>query len=242
MKKINVFLSLAIIVIAMSFASCGKDGRNIKGTGPIVEREFNFPSISGTALSIDANVIVTRGDSQTVRIRGQQNIIDNIEKHVSNDGVWHIGYYSSVRNHAGITIYITCEHFDYATISGSGNTETTNYFSDSTNVYTKISGSGNIVLFNDADIIESDISGSGNIILSGTANSQYINISVSGNISSFGMKVNEAYVKISGSGSSQVYVEHYLEAIISGSGSIYYKGYPELNVNISGSGAVINSN
>ena len=78
MKKINVIFPFAMILLALTFISCSKSTRSIKGTGPIVERDFNFPPISGTALSIDANVIVTQGDSQTVIIRGQQNIIDNI--------------------------------------------------------------------------------------------------------------------------------------------------------------------
>ncbi len=242
MKKIKIYLPIALIALALIFSSCTKDGRNIKGTGPIVEREFNLPPISGTALAIDANVIVTRSDSQTVRIRGQQNIIDNIEKVVSSDGIWGIGYYNSVRNHAGITIYITTPHYDYATISGSGNTETTNYFSDSTNVYLRISGSGNIIMKNDAKIVECEISGSGNISLYGSAISQYINISGSGNVSAFGMEVYESFIKISGSGSSQVNVENYLDVNISGSGSVFYKGNPDLKLNISGSGGVINSN
>lgn len=242
MKKISIYLPIALIALALIVSSCGKNNRNIKGTGPVVEESFNFPPISGTALSIDGNVIVTPGDSQTVRIQGQQNIIDNIEKNVSNDGVWRIGYYTSVRNHAGITIYITTPHYDYATISGSGNTETMGYFSDTTNVYTNISGSGNIIMYNHANIIESEISGSGNMLLYGTANTQYINISGSGNVSSFGLETYESYVKISGSGNSQVNVEHYLDVNISGSGSVYYLGNPEMSVNISGSGAVINSN
>lgn len=242
MKKINIYLPIAFIALALIFSSCGKNGRNIKGTGPIVDREYNMAPISGTALSIDGDVIVTRGDSQSVVIRGQQNIIDNIEKSVSSDGIWRIGYYNSVRNHAGITIFITTPHYDYATISGSGNTETTNYFSDTTNVYTNISGSGNIIMKNHANILESEISGSGNMTLYGTANTQYINISGSGNVSGFEMAVYESFVKISGSGNSRVNVEHYLDVNISGSGSVYYKGNPEIVVNISGSGAVVNSN
>jgi len=242
MKTINIYLPIAIIAIALTVVSCDKDNRNIKGSGPIVENTFNLPPISGTALGIDGNVVVTKGDSQTVIIRGQQNIIDNIEKYVADDGIWRISYNNSVGNHAGITIYITTPHYDYATISGSGNTETTNYFSDTTNVYLRISGSGNIIMLSDADVIECEISGSGNMSLYGSAYSQYINISGSGNISAFGMDVYESYIKISGSGNSQVNVEHYLDVNISGSGSVYYKGDTQMNVNISGSGAVINSN
>ncbi len=242
MKKINIYFPIALIAFALILSSCGKNGRTIKGSGPVVEREFNLPPISGTASSIDANIFITPGDSQTVVIKGQQNIIDNIEKQVSSDGIWGVSYYNSVKNHAGITIYITTPHYDYASISGSGNTETTGSFSDSTNVYVKISGSGNIIMRNDANILECEISGSGNISLYGSAVSQYINISGSGNISSFGLEAYESFIKISGSGSSQVNVEHYLDVNISGSGSVYYLGSPELNVKISGSGGVVNAN
>jgi hypothetical protein len=40
----------------------------------------------------------------------------------------------------------------------------------------------------------------------------------------------------------QVTVEKLLTAFISGSGSIYYQGNPSVSANITGSGAVINSN
>lgn len=56
------------------------------------------------------------------------------------------------------------------------------------------------------------------------------------------MEVYDSYINISGSGSSRVNVEHFLDVKISGSGSVYYKGNPGVDVDISGSGSVINSN
>ena len=79
-----------MILLGITLNSCYIDNRNIKGQGPVVEQTFDLPDITGVALSIDANVIVTRGDTQTVTIEAQQNIINNIKKYISSNGTWRI--------------------------------------------------------------------------------------------------------------------------------------------------------
>jgi len=131
---------------------------------------------------------------------------------------------------------------DYITISGSGSVESTNYFADTTNVSLNISGSGNIYLKSIADILESTISGSGEIYLEGEASDHRINISGSGSVRAFNLATLETFVRISGSGNTEVLVSDYLDVIISGSGNVYYRGNPQIDINISGSGGVFNSN
>jgi hypothetical protein len=241
MKNQPIIL-ISIVLIVLTFGACTKYTSRIKGQGPIVQQTVDMPSISAVSLSIDANVVLTRGDSQSVKIEGQQNIINNIEKYVSDEGLWRIGYYNSVKNHAGVKIYITSPGIDFATISGSGNIKTTNHFPDNTHVYLQISGSGNIHFSTDADIVESGISGSGQIFLDGTTYEHSINISGSGNVKAFGLTTENTIARVSGSGNSEVFVQDYLNATISGSGSIFYKGNPEIEANISGSGTIINRN
>jgi len=242
MKNIKLIIPAAIIAFSLFITSCSKNGSPIKGSGPVVTESFDLPDVSAISLSIDANVVITYGETQEITIEGQQNIIDNIEKYVNNDGYWRIEYYRSVRNHAGVTVYITTPEMDYITISGSGSVETTNHFPDMPDVYLRISGSGHISMDVETDLIESEISGSGSIHLSGSATEQSIDISGSGNVHGFNLITQKTYVKISGSGSSEVYAEDLLDVKISGSGNVYYKGNPQIDVNISGSGAVINSN
>jgi hypothetical protein len=93
-----------------------------------------------------------------------------------------------------------------------------------------------------AHIIESTISGSGRIHLGGSAFEHRINISGSGDVRAFDLATTNTYVKISGSGNSEVWTTNYLDVIISGSGSVYYRGNPQINANISGSGGVFNAN
>ncbi len=242
MKKAKIIITLMIVSIGLLFSSCIKDLKHIKGQGPVVSQNFDLPSVSGVALSIDANVVVSYGDSQSVRIEGQQNIIDDIEKYVTADGLWQIGYYQPVKNHAGITIYIVTTRFDYAVISGSGGITTTSFFPDTLDVYLRISGSGNISMNTLAQNIQSEISGSGLIYLSGSAHEHHIQISGSGTVRAFDLSTFNTYVTISGSGNSEVWASNMLNVEISGSGNVYYRGYPQIITKISGSGRVFNAN
>ncbi len=240
MKRTQLLLPVWLILIGIASTSCYVDGRRIKGQGPIVQQTFDLPDISAVALSVDAQVTVIKGDTQSVIIEGQQNIINNVEKYISADGMWRIGYYDPVKSHAGLWIKITTPHFDYATVSGSGRIETAGTFTDSTDVHAKISGSGSIMMDVVAQKVFSEISGSGHIALQGSANEHHINISGSGKISGFGMLTQSTWVKVSGSGNSEVWVEDYLDVTISGSGNVYYKGDPQVSTHISGSGNIIN--
>lgn len=242
MKKTQIIL-IAAVLATIGFSSCTKYTNRIKGTGPAVEQTYDLPPISSVALNIDANVILTHGDSQEVRIVGQQNILNNIERFVNTDGLWNIGYFNSVTSHSGVTIHITTINLNYASISGSGNIESSTIFPDTTTmVFLKISGSGSINIGINTHILQSDISGSGKIIVSGFAHEHTVNVSGSGDIRAFGLNTFNTYLKISGSGNSEVMVENLLDVNISGSGNVYYMGYPAINLNISGSGGVFSRN
>lgn len=207
-----------------------------------MEQSFVLPSVSALSLSIDADVIITHGDSQTVSIEGQQNIISNIEKYVTGQGMWNIGYVHPVTKHSGVRIKITSPYIDYLRVSGSGNIQGTNHFPDSTRVFAGISGSGNISISLDAQVVETEISGSGQVFLKGSAQDHSINISGSGNVKAFGLETRNTYVNTSGSGNSEVNVLEYLGVKISGSGNVFYKGNPDIEANVSGSGSILNWN
>jgi hypothetical protein len=242
MKLIVKIFPLAILLLILITSACEKEGNRIKGSGPVVSQDFDLDEISGVSLSIDAQVYILKGDSQTVRIEAQQNIINNIELLINSEDIWFIGFDRPVKDHAPIDIFITSTGMDYFSISGSGSIESNDYFADTTDVTLNISGSGNIYVNTIAHILESTISGSGQIHLEGEASEHRINISGSGSVRAFNLATLETFVRISGSGNTEVWVSDYLDVIISGSGNVYYRGNPQIDINISGSGGVFNAN
>jgi hypothetical protein len=74
------------------------------------------------------------------------------------------------------------------------------------------------------DIVKADVSGSGKIALKGYASSIDANLSGSGNLNAFNCPLDNAKVKVSGSGNCEVNVTTTIDALVLGSGSVKHKG------------------
>lgn len=223
------------------FQSCQKYILCEKGEGAVVTQTLDMPPLEGLDLCIAADVNLTYGETQSVSVTAQQNVIDNLARDVRS-GIWNIRFDQCMRKYNGLTIDITLPILRKIEVSGSGDIRGTNLFEEQDDLELSISGSGNVDLAIDADQIDSRISGSGDVELEGSANLNFFKVSGSGNLSAYGLLAQESEVRISGSGNARVQVENRLDVNISGSGDVYYKGNPAINVNISGSGDLHNTN
>jgi hypothetical protein len=207
----------------------------IDGKGPVVEKTLQLDDFSGIRLSISADVYLTQGNTQSVRISAQQNIIDLIETQVE-DNIWKIKTEENIDDHAPIKIYITVPRMTYVKLSCSGDIYTENTFTGNDLVEVGISGSGDLRFKTTARSIEATISGSGDIELDGSTENLNISISGSGDVDAKELMSSNCEVKISGSGGAKVHATQNLNVRVSGSGDVYYKGSPNVQSRISGSG------
>jgi hypothetical protein len=234
---------LAFLGITLTLSSCWNDITCTRANGFIETKTIPLDDIKGIDLSISANVYLTQGTEQEIKVEGKKDAIAKLEKDVRN-GIWFIDFDQCIINH-DVTIYITLPKLTYVKISGSGDVFGENAFQTGDElVEFKISGSGYINLEMDATDIESRIYGSGDMRLSGSAINHTLKVSGSGNLSGFDLKSVNHNIEISGSGNAEVFVEGgTLDASISGSGKIYYKGVPSsFNTDITGSGKIIDAN
>ena len=103
-----------------------------------------------------------------------------------------------------------------------------------------ITGSGNITVAKVSTTeLQTRISGSGTITAAGTADTQRVGISGSGSVRAGELASRAATVNISGSGDAVIQVSDSLDVRISGSASVRYRGDPSINEHISGSGDLI---
>lgn len=240
MKKLN-FASVLTLFFAISLVTTlsaqNWSWNGIKGEGPKVTKTLNVSSFDGFTVAISGNVYLKQGNTQSVTIEAQQNIIDNILTDVS-DKHWKIKFDKNVRNHDGVKIWITIPTLTKAYISGSGDITGENKFTGVGNLITGVSGSGDIKLEVEAKSIDGKISGSGNVKLGGSANNLAIAISGSGDFYADALSVKDATVSISGSGDCRVDASENLTVKVSGSGDVKYKGRPRVSAKVSGSGDV----
>jgi hypothetical protein len=102
-----------------------------------------------------------------------------------------------------------------------------------------VSGSGSMDLDVKGNNIKTEISGSGSISLKGYASANDIYISGSGSLKAFTCDVENAKIKMSGSGSAEMTVTNNLEATVLGSGTIKHKGNTKtVSKKVYGSGSV----
>ncbi|WP_235298008.1 head GIN domain-containing protein [Portibacter marinus] len=234
MNKINF-----IIAILMAASFHFSTAQRVRGEGPVVEKTIELDEFSNIGLGLSANVYLTQGNRQLVKIKGQQNIIDLIEKDVDGDS-WEISFpdKAKVSNYDKLEIYITIQELEGLNIGGSGSILGQNKFKNLNDLKLNIGGSGSIGLELDGADVTCNIGGSGSIKLAGTAESMDANIGGSGSVKAIDLKVQKAKVNTAGSGSVSIDVSDELSATIVGSGGVQYKGNPKINQNVMGSGRI----
>lgn len=239
--KRRIIHFLIISAFGAMITSC-EDTFCVNGSGPIEQRELMMSTFHSVEVKTEIIVYLTQNPNatQSVEIRGQANILDELDIYVSNETLIIEGR-ECYNTDEELVAFIDLNQFKRLELSGSGEIIGTNIFVTN-DVEIDLTGSGTIDLELLSDDIESYISGSGLLRLQGECDDHEIRIPGSGSIESFGLQSHETDVKIPGSGSVEVYVLDFLNVLITGSGSVYYKGFPDIQATITGSGSVVNSN
>jgi len=193
-------------------------------------------TFSGIELSIPADVYISQGDAQEIKITAKRKVLEQIVTFVE-EGVLIIEYDTCIRNPDSIKIYITAENFNSLSIVGSGDINTL-YPIKSDELELKIDGSGDFDIAAEAGSIRIKINGSGDVRLSGTADALKVGINGSGDVKALKTIAGSCKVKINGSGDCAVHAEKSLDIRVNGSGDVKYKGPAEVTTSINGSGSV----
>lgn len=238
MRKIIFVFTLLVSIQSFSQWPWEK----IAGSGKMKKETRSASNYTAIASSGSWDVMIAYGESNTIEVEGDDNLLDYIETKVEN-GKLNIKTTKSVnlRSKNRITIYVSLKKLTGISLSGSGDIIGVGNFSNDGKTDFKISGSGSIkVSYDKINTVEVAISGSGNIGLIGSASNVNIKISGSGNADCSALICKGATANISGSGNIKLYSNKSIDASISGSGNVQYKGSAsDIKKHISGSGKVV---
>ncbi len=235
MKTFLLFLGIFIS------ASCIAQWHTIKGNDVNKTETREVSGYTSLAAGGPINVQIEYGNSNSIKIEGEENLLPYIETEVK-DNMLTIklkqGY--NVQTHRPIKIYVSMTTIDAIAQSGSGSINGDGDFNNGGNTSVAVSGSGSLKLkFTSFGSLSLRMSGSGNIVLKGKVNEETdVKKSGSGNASLEEVMCNIATVQQSGSGNLTIHVEKALTAQVSGSGSIIYSGDATVASKVSGSGRV----
>ncbi len=216
MKK-SFFLALPIILL---LSSCSNDD-NVFGSGRLISETRNVENFSKVKSEGVFEVSITQGNSQSVEITADDNIIARVKTTVV-DNELRLFLKNDGYHHLTLKAKITVLNLNGLTNSGTG----------SMNVK-QIAENGHFKVVN---------SGTGDIRIDGNANRLSVYNEGTGHFRGFEFIVKDGDVENLGSGTVEVNCSDNLKVDIEGSGDVFYKGSPVLEVKIKGSGSVVKVN
>lgn len=236
MRSIACFSFIGLSLLFATVTGCAQ--RVIHGDGSDYKESRTLSAFDKVHNSTSSDVILVKGDSYSVKIEGEQNIVAVLVTEV-RDHELHVEFpfLKNIRTTKSLRIVITTPTLSGVSNSGSGRIRAEDSFkSASMSVYS--SGSGRVELVLDAGRLELGMSGSGGMLLKGHAGQLECRISGSGRVDGAGLAVKDrSEIHVSGSGSCTIATDGEIDGGISGSGGINYKGTPaSVNISHSGSG------
>ncbi|MBD3209482.1 DUF2807 domain-containing protein [Candidatus Woesearchaeota archaeon] len=252
MKPIHALLPLLLILTACTYTT---------GNGVLISKNIETTPYEKISLQWQGDLHLAQGNTTTVQVEGESNIIDHITITTEGDTLTikkakqttmlrpttTVKYYLTTPDIKDVTITgsgdLHCEtpiNGDRLafTVTGSGDIKCDGIRTD--RITTTITGSGDLYLSDiDAETITTTNTGSGDTYLAGTAERHDYEVSSSGDLLAQHLATEETTISIAGTGDARVSVEDDLDISIAGTGDVYYDGNPETNQRITGSGDVL---
>lgn len=216
----------------------------VDGVGPVIEKTIVLSgNVSKIESEIGADLVISQGATQEIKIVGQENIINLIEQESDDDGdKWKIkaGKCISTDN---VTIHLQLVSFESLVIKGTGSVTSEGLLENIEDLKLEIEGSGDIFLDNImATKIDLQIQGQGDVKLQGTTIKSKIDIEGTGDVLCRALIAEDVEVDIDGQGDVEVFASKTLDVDINGSGDVCFLGNPTIKTDIDGTGDVSSCN
>lgn len=240
MKKASL-LALSV-AITMSIIGCNPKSVLI-GNGVIITDSITNPSpFTKIQVSGIYAIILEPSPNYSVVIEGDENIIQQIEKSISDNTLFVNTDQNSrvdIQSKTELTIRISAPSFQQITTKGFGTVSSLNPIVNTENLEINNSGASLVTLVVNANSLTLNNSGVGNMQIEGKTNKLQVAQSGAGNMDLSNLISNSCNIDVSGVGNAAVFVTDEIKATISGVGNITVTGNPKTKSDkISGMGKV----
>lgn len=229
----------AAALLTGGMMALGVFGESVHGSGISKTEERAIGNVTELTISGTDTVELVRGETSTVRISADDNILPLLETR-NHNGRLTIGTRSGVWLHpvTPISYVVTVPDLKKLTLSGAAHVKSANLPGQELDIRLTGAGTATLNAIN-CTSLRLTLSGAGHGTLSGRAEKAAFQISGAGDINAGDMKVKEADAHVSGAGTITVWATEQLKAKVSGAGKVKYKGQPRVEPRISGAGSVV---
>ncbi len=215
-------------------------GSGQPGSGNVVTDNRNVSGILGINIDYPAQVFISQGDTESVKIEAEDNVLPGLQTQVRGDTL-NIFYKAengkNINPTKPVKITIVVKDLEDVQFPSAGELTITGLKTEKLNL--SLSGAGSIKMNN---ITVTDLfvtlSGAGSVTASGTADNIDMNISGFGSFNGGDLHSKTANIALGGAGSATTWVDDQLDVDIAGAGSVNYYGSAKVSQRISGLGSV----
>lgn len=241
--KTNRNIAFAILIITvLVLSACRLPFVDVvRGSGNLATDSREVSGFNEIRLDGAGRLIITQGDSESLEIEAEDNIIEELTSEV-RDQILVLGFQDqpwrkTVIPTRGITYTLTVTDLTGITFNGAGDLEMESL--DTSSLDLIINGAGQINL-NEllADSLTVQISGTGTIDVGGQVSSQSVTIDGAGNYQAGDLQTDATEININGLGSGTVWAIDTLDINIDGGGTLNYYGSPSVTQEINGLGDI----
>jgi len=256
MNRLIYGLLISTLAAALLLTGCA-GYEFIRGTGNIVEKDFNFKDFQNIEISSNFSFDIMRSDAYSIKISARENIMERVEVEQTGNTL-KIRLKPGSYTNTGLKASITLPQINRLVVSGASR-GTLKGFSSTGDFDLVVSGASSV----DMDIqtgstsaevsgaskingslkatsVRFEISGASRCDLFGSASKAVLNISGASQANLEDFVIQDANLDVSGASRTTVKVQGTLSVDVSGASSVEYLGNPDLGtVSITGASRLV---
>jgi hypothetical protein len=238
MKPTSTSRRLALVVFAALVAAGTANAETVNGSGRMATDDRPLAHFSAVALALPAQVEVRLGDSESVVVEADDNLLPLIETSVEKGALRIRGARDNLELKAhALHIVVNAKQVERLSLGGSGSIAAE--VLRAPQLQFNIGGSGSIDVGRaECESAAASLGGSGNLKVAGKAKTLNVKIGGSGAVLAGGLQASDVAVSTAGSGQTTVWAQDTLRVSSAGSGDVRYYGDPKVTTSSAGSGQV----
>ncbi len=202
----------------------------------VTKKTLELPEFKSIYVNSNYTVYLKQTNKQEVKVEALADIYEateikvedgilmiNVERKpdAPNKSLW--AKIDDIKLNPTMKVYVSMKDVNVLQVNGRGRIISENSIA-SDDLEIGLTGSGSMDIDVKGKKLTTDISGSGTIVLKGYATSNKITLSGTGILNAFNCELENATIKVGGSGLAEIKVNENLEAYVMGSGTVKHKG------------------
>lgn len=253
MKSSVVGLFIPGVFSVVGLAACGQSGSPVipvpvtqtidagpvTGSGSVKSQVRQVSGFSGVSLSGVGDLSITQGETESLSVEAEENILGLLETVVSNGTLeLRVKANSALTTTKPIKYTLVVKSLSKLASSGAGKVSAAALEVPTLDI--KLSGAGKMQISSlKTQVFKVELAGTGALgVTAGTVTSQTVNLDGTGAYNACGLSSDTAKVTVTGISKAVVNVKNSLTVVGSGIGSVKYLGSPTLEQSSSGLGSV----